>query len=828
MVGMSDQPTDARGSNTAVGEGAAPADEMDRTKTGWTPVAERTQPDRIGPYRVLELLGRGGMGSVYLAEQTAPIRRRVAIKLTNPRSNTDVALRRFDAERQALALMNHPNIAQVYDAGTSEAGEPFFVMEHVAGNPLIDYCDDHRIDVRGRLELMLAVCDGVHHAHQKGVIHRDLKPSNILVTTNGEPVPKIIDFGIAKALDEPLTDATLMTGDRLLGTPAYMSPERIKVGGDIDVRADIYSLGVMLYELLTGELPFEMEDSGYYEIASRVLTEDPARPSDRVTTFDRARLSEVAQERSTDGTGLGRRLRGDLDWITMKAMEKDRGRRYDSAAALAADIRRHLKREPVEAGPPSKAYRMARFIQLHTVAVISAAVVVLALLAGIVGTTVQARRANREAERANQEAAAAEQVSDFLVGLFRVSDPSEALGETITAREILDRGAEKINADLADQPHIQARLQETMGEVYNGLGLFDASEELFIAAYETERELHDEPHLHLVEALSALGRLYHWKGNFPAAEGYLRQAREMSEALELGDSVTMAERISALGGVVGQQGRFEEAIALQLSAVEILRAIDEPGELAEVLLLLGILSTEHGDWQGADGYLVESIEIMEGIGSEDKPKYARAMVARANVLKRLGRFEEAEAGYRKAVAIQERIFDPEHPLIIESRMSLANLLLEQERFDEAGPLYEWTVAASERRFGPDHPTTGQLSFNLALFYNGQKDYERALPHCERAKEILEGNLGPDHYIVAMIDVVLGDIHAGEGRLDQAEASYLRALDRLEHAVGGEHPRYAEAALSYAAFLESTNREDEALDYRSRGEAIMERAKAGSG
>ncbi len=440
---MSDQPT----RNDAT---------LDDAGTGSdSPTTGSSAPEEpIGPYRLLTKLGEGGMGEVWLAEQQEPVRRRVALKLIKAGMDTKHVVARFEAERQALALMDHPYIAKVFDAGATSRGNPYFVMELVEGEPITAYWDRHKLTTQGRLELFVQVCEGVQHAHQKGIIHRDIKPSNVLVTvSDGRPSPRIIDFGVAKATSQRLTDKAIYTElGALLGTPVYMSPEQAEPGKeDVDTRTDVYALGVLLYELLVGVLPFDpvsLRTANLDELRRLIREVDPPRPSTRV--------------------GLARWLRGDLDWITMKALEKDRARRYASPGELAADIRRHLDHRPVLAGPPSTLYRAGKFVRRHGFGVLTAACL-LALLATLaVSQAIQARRIARERDRANLEAATAKQTADFLVGLFEVADPGEARGRSITALEILDRASERIESELGQEPSVRARLQATMSQVYKG------------------------------------------------------------------------------------------------------------------------------------------------------------------------------------------------------------------------------------------------------------------------------------------------------------------------------------------------------------------------
>jgi serine/threonine protein kinase len=414
-------------------------------------------------FQLLRKLGQGGMGQVWLAEQTSPVRRQVALKLIRAGMYDEAVVQRFQSERQSLAIMDHPAIAKVFDAGATPQGQPYFVMEYVPGLPITEYCDQHKLKIRERLELFIQACDGVQHAHQKAIIHRDLKPANILVVeVDGKPTPRIIDFGLAKATTPQVAGESLLTHVGLLvGTPGYMSPEQADPSvQDIDTRTDVYSLGVVLYVLLAGLQPFETnlrQTQPLEEWLRKLREEEPPLPSSKVSK-DRDSSTSTAEARGTEPKQLVNLLRGDLDWITMRALEKDRARRYGAPSELAADIRRYLNHEPVVARPSSAGYRLRKYTRRHRVAVGVAAGLVLLFAAFSVLQTLELRRITRERDRANRERDRATRITDFMTGMFKVSDPSQARGNSVTAREILDKASNDMEAGLAKDPEVQSQM----------------------------------------------------------------------------------------------------------------------------------------------------------------------------------------------------------------------------------------------------------------------------------------------------------------------------------------------------------------------------------
>jgi non-specific serine/threonine protein kinase/serine/threonine-protein kinase len=627
----------------------------------------------IGPYRLIEKIGEGGMGVVYRAEQKEPVRRTVAIKLIRGGLDTAQVVARFEAERQALALMDHPGIARIHDAGTTEDGRPYFVMEYVAGDPITTYCDRRRLGTEQRLDLFLEVCDAVQHAHHRGVVHRDLKPPNVLVTeVDGKPAVRIIDFGVAKATRHKLTARTLVTQLGLaIGTPEYMSPEQASGSGlDIDTRTDVYSLGVLLYELLVGALPFSPEELrrvAFDEALRRIREEDPPRPSQRLATLGDG-SGESAAKRGTDLRTLNRELHGDLDWIVMKALEKDRNRRYGSPAELVADVQRHLADEPVQAGPPSAVYRARKFVRRHRLGVAVAATALVALLATTVGTSYGLFRALAAEREARENAETAERVSDFLVGLFEVTDPNVRQGRELTAREVFDAGAEKVESELADEPLVHARMLRTFGAVYLNLGLMEEAERNLREAIEIERGMSAKR----AEARTAevLAHTLFQRGNEDEAARIAQRAIDLWSELGTEDDPALAQAHIVLGFIhLYRREVPEEAEPHLRRALEILRSNprSKPTTILSVRGSLAAIPWYRGDVEGFAQGAQEALEYARanGIGHTISATVMKRWTGHGPWLR--GELDEAERITRQALDRQLELIGGDSVVTLDSR-----------------------------------------------------------------------------------------------------------------------------------------------------------------
>ena len=747
----------------------------------------------IGPYRLLQRIGEGGMGEVWAAEQLRPVRRRVALKIIKRGMDTHQVVRRFEAERQALALMNHPNVARVFDAGETPRGRPFFAMELVKGSPINTYCDRERLGTRERLELMIQVCGGVQHAHQKGVIHRDLKPSNILVSVEDDrPCPKIIDFGVAKATSQHLTEMTLYTElGQLIGTPEYMSPEQAEMTGqDVDTRTDVYALGVVLYQLLTGTLPFEsreLRQAGLAEIQRRIREVDPPRPSLRVSSLGDDR-EDIARRRQAVGGKLARRLKGDLDWIVMRALEKDRLRRYATPAELAEDLRRHLNDEPVLAAGPSVAYRTRKFARRHRAGVAAGAVLLLALVlgvAGLAGGLVKARQAEKQAliqrDRATQSSRELAEVVQFMVDLFEVANPEDGEGADMTARQMLDQGAARLRGDLTGQPLVRARLHETLGEVYQSLGLYEIALQNKRESLEILRQTRGAASPEVAEAQLGLAQVEYFRANYAASETAARSALEIFRGLHPGDHVDVALAQRAVAVARDALGDNEQAVALHRSALTMLRRLPgvDPAVLEGMVRGLANSLTPAEDHQEeAETLYLESLELCRQIHPGDHMLVAYALDNLAIFYDFADQPGKAEPLYREALAMLRRIYDGDHPEVAQTMGNLAGFMLTwwdpqaadaDAVLDEAEDLYRRAVAM-HRRYRPGHPMIADGLGGLATIAGKRGDQVAEAELWEQAIAIYELKLDPGH--PKLVD---GQLSLAACWLDQGKAAAAESL-----------------------------------------------------
>ena len=780
-------------------------------------------PETVGRYRLLHPLGEGGMGIVYLAEQTAPIQREVALKLIRPGMDSRRVLARFDAERQALARMDHPFVSKVLDAGSTEDGRPFFVMEYVPGDRITHHCDREALTTAERLTLFLQVCDGVQHAHQRAIIHRDLKPSNVLVSLHdGVAVPKIIDFGVAKATERALTEGTLYTeAGALIGTLDSMSPEQTDpASGDVDTRTDVYALGVMLYELLAGVPPFDpraLREASLDTILRTIREVEPPKPSARLGALPAEQSEAIAKRRGVDLPTLRRQLAGELDWIVMKAIEKDRGRRYGSPAELAADVKRFLRHEPVLAGAPSQAYRVRKFVRRHRFGTATAALAALALLGFAAAMAVQAHRISREAE-------AKQRVADFLTELFQVSDPERTSGGQPTLRELLDRGAARVRGSLAEDPGLRAELLATMGNVYSNLGLYPEAEAILSETLEARRRLLGSEDPIALRSAHDLARLRARQGRWAEAEALHRETLRVRERTLGRDHPDTLRSQSDLARIVAQRGRHAEGVTLGEDALERQRRVLGPDHRDTLTSMAHLAWTYQVLGRNADSERLYR-EVLETRARVLGPEHPDTLVARTQLaysIQALGRYAEAESLHRGTIDIQTRVLGPEHPDTLRSRTNLARVLADERKHAEAEVLMRRNVEVQRRLLGPEHWDTLAAMNCLAIALNGLGRHEEA---ARLHGEILETDrrvFGEEHpnTLWAMTNLAL--VWNAQGRHADAERLLRQTLEIRTRVFGAEHPDTLNSMYNLVLPLASQGKYAEAIALSRKTIALQTR------
>ena len=831
-------------------ENARPTDSLLGSENLWSRhLAE--EGDQVGPYRLLQLIGVGGMGEVWLAEQLEP-RRKVALKLIKAGMDTRQVIARFESESQALALMDHPAVARVLDVGSTSEGRPYFVMEYVAGVSITEYCDTHALSTRARLELFVEVCEGVQHAHQKALIHRDLKPSNVLVAlVDGRAQPKIIDFGIAKAVGYRLTEKTLFTDfGEVIGTPDYMSPEQADTSGqDVDTRTDVYSLGVVLFQLLTGELPFDTTDArsrGSEELRRVLGDQEPPRPSAMVTPGGAA--AEAAKRRSTDAQGLHQELKGDLDAIVLKALEKERDRRYGSPSELAADIGRYLRNEPVEARPAGAAYRVRKYVRRHRVGVGFVATLALLLVAFALSMGVQAHRtalerdrANAERDRARREREASDKVSAFLANMLGDLNPRElgdalwtdlhhrvgaagrsrgvpesqvaadlasldrvleGVNSTDTALHLLDaevlaRAGRTIEREMGNEPKIAGRLEHTLGLTYLSLGLYGRAEEHARRAVDIRRQAFGPEDPDTLRSAASLASVYLREGKLADAEQLQRETLNAKRRVLGPDHPDTLWSMSSLASIYYNEGRFPEAEKLHLDTLAAARAVlgpDHPGTLA-TMGNLALVYWNEGRADEAAKLELEVLDIHRRTLGPEHPETLHGMNNIADGFRDRGRYADAERLFRETLEISQRVLGPEHPDTLLYTANLGNTYADEGRYDEAEKVLAGCLQTKRKVLGPDHPYTLDTVANLARVYDGQHRYADAERLGREAVTAWERLKVTDREEVGDARLALGRALAGLRRYAEAERELLEAEHVLSRAKSTRQRACVEALAS---------------------------------
>ena len=768
--------------------------------------------DTIDRYTLLERLGEGGFGTVYLAEQREPMARRVALKILKAGMDTRQVVARFEAERQALARMDHPSVCGVLDGGATASGRPYFVMEHIRGVPLLEYCDAQGLDVPRRLRLFMGVCGAIQHAHQKGIIHRDLKPSNVLVSVHdGGPVPKVIDFGIAKATDP---EASVAAGPaaahtlhrQMVGTPAYMSPEQAAMSGvDVDTRSDVYALGVLLYELLTGSTPFsnrELLESGFDQMRRTIREQRPPRPSERVPT-----------------------LRGDLDWIIMRCLEKDRARRYDTASGLAEDIQRFLTDQPVLAGPPAASYRLRKFVRRNRAGVLAGTAMTTLLLLGLAGTTYGLLEANAQRGLASGRAEQLQQVVDFQSRQLRTIEP-QAMGAQLRAavlsaspeadRERLEAALGAINftdiglqslqtgvfeptmraidAQFAGQPLVRAQLIQALAMTMGELGLVEASMLAQQRALDIRLRELGEDHPDTLTSINDTGSRLMSQGRYDEAEAYARRAFEGRRRVLGPDHPDTLSSLGNVGAVLWHQGRLEEARAAMLRSLDGRRRVlgeDHPSTLL-VLSNLGGLHYARGEAELAEPYLRRALEGRQRVLGADHPSTLSTLGNLGAVVAMQGRFDEAQQIARETLDGRRRVLGQDHPATLLALDNVGLALLQLGRPGEAEPYLRDALDGRRRVLGQDHPDTLASLDNLAGVPRDLGDLAESARLRRLALDGRRRTLGDEHHDTLDSLNGLGSVLIRLGRHAEAQALLRESVQTGSRVLGEGHWRQAEA------------------------------------
>ncbi len=847
-----DRPTLAMEPGSPAGSPEDATSPPDMAGATWRPTEDHRPAEGVGSvlagrYKLVEEIGEGGMGAVFLAQQTAPVRRTVAIKVIKAGMDTRAVLARFDAERQALALMDHPNIARVLDAGTTDSGRPFFVMELVKGTPITRFCDERRLTPRQRLELFVPVCQAIQHAHQKGVIHRDIKPSNVLVSLyDDHPVPKVIDFGVAKAAGSSLTEQTLVTGfGTVVGTPEYMSPEQATLNNlDVNTRSDVYALGVLLYELLTGTTPVDRRSLGraaVLEVLRIVREVEAPTPSSRLSTLEG--LPSIAASRSIEPSRLSGMLRGELDWIAMKALEKDRSRRYETANALARDVQRYLADEVVEARPPSAGYRLRKFARRHRGRVVAASLVLLALVVGIVGTSfglVRAEQRRREAEAANARArerlAQLQKGNEILAAIFDDMDvrgvredgrPLEAIladrllvaadqlegqsvGDPLAVAALQDRLAVALlslryaskailvlmkaratreallGADHPDTLETLSHLQEG----YWQIGKLDLALPLAERVLRVRKAQLGPDHLDTLGAMYAVG-LVHWSaGKYELARTLLDEVVRSAKVRPGPDDPDTLTYMQGLAQVYEDAGHPDLALPLREEVLRLSKARLGP-EHNSTLLAMAVLSRSYTDAGKLDLALPlaeEALRVRMARFGPDHPGTLSLMDVMGSTYCRARQLDRGIPLLEEAARRMKEKLGPDHPETLTAMSNLAGAYAEADRPGAALPLAEEVLRTKRARLGPDHPKTLGAANNLGSIYNRAEKHDAAARLLEETLRAMKARLGPDHQGTLAAMENLAESYRDLGRLDRAIPLFEETLSRVKVGLGPDHPR----------------------------------------
>jgi len=765
----------------------------------------------IGQYRILNVLGEGGMGVVYLAEQQRPVRRQVAIKIIKPGMDSKQIIARFEAEQQALALLDHPNIAHVFEAGTSEDSHPYFVMEYVKGMPITEHCDHHKLTIEDRLNLILEVCHAVHHAHQKGIIHRDIKPSNILVSIHDDQaVPKVIDFGLAKAVSGSLTERTLFTEQgQLFGTPEYMSPEQVDLATqDIDTRSDIYSLGVLLYVLLTGVLPFDSKtfrEAGFDEIRRTIRETDPKTPSTRLSNLGEE-AKNVAEKRRTEVGALARCLHKELEWIPLKAMRKERAERYRSVSELADDIENYLTGAPLIAGPSGTLYRLKKFTRRNRALVTGITAVLAVLVVGVIVSTLFAigqARARAEADA----------VADFLQNnVLRSLNLWDVKGEEITVRSILDAASQGLGGELTTEPLVEASIRWTLAKSYTWLGLYEPAELHAKRALEIRQAQLGAQDIATLESFFELGWVHFYQSRYKESAPLLTQALEGMDLMLKEEHGNRLYCMATLSCVYIMQGRLSEAEQLLDGGLATIHRVwGEENEHSPTFLLgLAWVYYMQAHYEKAERLSKQALAISRRLLRD---RHWQTLTLEHNLgylYCYLGRYNEAEQLLVKALDGRRRVLGEQHSHTLMTMSALGRLYHVQGRYEEAKSHLDQAMENSLRVLGEVHYVTAECIYERGTLYLSQGQHDEAEALLERALEITDQILGEENWATLRIMNKMARLYTVQGRYNEAEQLFEMTLKAQRHAVGDEHPDTLTSINNFAVLSTKQKQFDKAM------------------
>ena len=774
----------------------------------------------FGNYRAIKQIGSGGMGSVYLAERADGVfEQKVALKVVKPGMNSHEIITRFEEERQILARLQHPNIARLLDGGISEIGLPYFTMEYVEGKPITEYCDENNLTIEERLNLFKKVCEAVLYAHQNLVIHRDIKPSNILVKEDGGD--KLLDFGIAKVFEED-TDQKFVTrtGMRVM-TPEYASPEQVK-GEPVSTATDIYSLGLILYQLLTGCPPYEVTSSSALEMERIICLTEPQKPSVMITKIfsssadagEKASPDFISQKRKTTIPRLKKRVSGDLDNICLMAIRKEPERRYSSIAQFITDIDNHLNGLPIAARKSTTGYRTKKFIQRHKVGVVVATVAVILIALVTIFYTI---RLAEERDKAQLEAEKSKKVSEFLAGIFQVSDPEQSKGETITARELLDNGVKRIESELSGQPEVLANMLGVTGNVYRSLGLYDNALKLLQKAYAINDSLLGGESPETAKSLNDLANLNFAMGNYESAVEKFNEALQKRKNIYGKKSLEAAESMNDLAMVLREEGNYQVSEDLLSSALTIRKKLlsSESPEVAQTMNNLGLLKEDMGDFDEAKKLLSEALQIKEKIYGKIHPSVTETIGNLAFLLQQMGEYEEASNLFNETLKIDKNLFGDLHPVVSTDLYNLASNTALMGDLNAAEKLYSEVLELDKKLLGEEHPYIALDLNNLAGIYSDKGDYKKAEDLYKKSLNLNRKIYGKEHPEVATSMSNLGVMYSRWRKYDLAETYLKSALDMRIKLLGENHPNVVTSLNIYASLLTGQKRYSEAVELYRR-------------